>query len=328
MKQSNSTKQELIDKKDHEIILHTPPNHTERLKHYLKKEMNIPSKTVNNHIFIDKIEPKLFLQKLYEDKAKIWRYIDRVYPFQFKSKKYKDVKDFDFEGKTIRVVAHPRKLQKKLLGDLKEDLLNPKTFTHFLSCIKINKKYHYGFYPRELYYKKPKEQNEEKPTSRAYYKILEATQIFNLSLKNNWKVLDIGSAPGGWIEYLEDKVKSITAVDPAELDIKTPKNTIHIKNKAEDSVKELQKQAKFDLLTCDINKDPKETVSILEELTDLIKPEAHIIMTIKIIYKGKNKKKKLVKETKKALKENFKDIQIEWLPSNSKNERTIHAIKK
>lgn len=316
------------DKEAYKILLSTPSNHTKRLKHYFERETGLNINTIQDYLFIKDVQLPKFLERLRKDEARIWRYINRVYPFEYRSKEYGDVTDFDFEGKTIRVVAYPRDLQKRLLKDIEEELLNPKTFTHFLSCVKIDGEYFYGLYPSDLHYKKPVEEENEKPTSRAHYKILESTKIFNISLKSDWRVLDIGSAPGGWIQYLKDRVKSITAVDPAGLHIEIPENTLYIKDKVENSYKELQEQGKFDLVTCDINKDPKETVEILKELTELIKPEGHIIMTIKLVYKGEEGKRKLINNTREALENDFKNIQVEWLPANSKNERTVHAVKK
>ncbi len=51
--------------------------------------------------------------------------------------------------------------------------------------------------------------------SRAHYKLVQIDQRFKL-LRGNARVLELGAAPGGWTNYLQDKVSKgmLVAVDP------------------------------------------------------------------------------------------------------------------
>lgn len=62
----------------------------------------------------------------------------------------------------------------------------------------------------------------------AYYKIFEAVKRFKIPLSKDWVVLDLEATPGGWAQHLSKRVKTVVAVDPAELLFKK-ENAIHIK---------------------------------------------------------------------------------------------------
>jgi 23S rRNA (cytidine2498-2'-O)-methyltransferase len=54
--------------------------------------------------------------------------------------------------------------------------------------------------------------------SRAEFKLLEALEVFGVSLPTHGRALDLGAAPGGWTRLLLEAGLSVIAVDPANLD--------------------------------------------------------------------------------------------------------------
>ncbi len=54
--------------------------------------------------------------------------------------------------------------------------------------------------------------------SRAEFKLLEALEVFGVSLPSRGRALDLGAAPGGWTRLLLEASLSVVAVDPANLD--------------------------------------------------------------------------------------------------------------
>ena len=120
---------------------------------------------------------------------------------------------------------------------------------------------------------------------------------------------------------MSQRVKLVVAVDPADLKIKRD-NIIHIKKKVEDSFEDIRKYAPFDLITCDMNQDPREVSKIILNISEFLNKNAYGIMTIKLIYKNKKGKDRLIDETLNILKEKYKIIGIKKLFSN-RNELTV-----
>ena len=65
-----------------------------------------------------------------------------------------------------------------------------------------------------------KKRNQNNLISRAFFKIEEIDQKYNI-LKSNDFVLDLGAAPGGWSQYFLKKSKNIYAIDISS-DFKLP----------------------------------------------------------------------------------------------------------
>ena len=77
---------------------------------------------------------------------------------------------------------------------------------------------------RDLYVRKSKIDGYR---SRAAYKLEEIDQKFNL-LKNNIKIIDLGSAPGSWSQYITKKIKYCKTVSIDLKDVEKIKNVTHI----------------------------------------------------------------------------------------------------
>ena len=55
---------------------------------------------------------------------------------------------------------------------------------------------------------------ESEQVSRAEFKLLEALDLFGMSLPPGGQALDLGAAPGGWTRILRSHEMTVTAVDP------------------------------------------------------------------------------------------------------------------
>ena len=74
----------------------------------------------------------------------------------------------------------------------------------------------YSLRQQEGYYKGAK---KEKVRARSYFKLEQLDNKFNL-IKENMKIIDLGAAPGGWLEYIDKKVKTSQIIGIDLLEIK------------------------------------------------------------------------------------------------------------
>ncbi|MBD3352515.1 MAG: hypothetical protein GF364_13585 [Candidatus Lokiarchaeota archaeon] len=307
------------------VYIEIPKSHLIRLKNYISDIWKIDCTISNDYILIKDVDLSSLLKRIYNDEIKLWRYITRIYPYNSETKNYEEILTLQFQDKIFRVVGHPKEIEDKLLDDLDDKYeLNPKTFTHYLSTIFLAQNYFYGLYPSHLYYKRPVDSFD--PISRAYYKIYESISIFNISIKKDWKVLDIGSSPGGWVQYFRNRVNSIIAVDPAELKLKDLSGIVHLQKKVEESLEEIKKYGKYNILTCDMNQDPREIAQTINSLSQFMKSDAILILTLKMIFKNKQNQESLVNDTVQILSKEIKNMKVKRLFANSKYEKQLFGV--
>lgn len=102
--------------------------------------------------------------------------------------------------------------------------------------------------------------------SRAEFKLLEALEVFDLSLPVRGKVLDLGAAPGGWTRLLLEADMDVVAVDPAHLDARLvrSKHLEHYRGYAENYLEDAVKRHKhFDVIANDMRMDAREAARLL-----------------------------------------------------------------
>jgi len=245
---------------------------------------------------------------------------------------------------------------------------SPTGFTHLLSAVELDsERVGWGLYTMEQYrdtIARPgdgdRSPNFELNFNRAELKIAEAVQL--LSVKESEAVfgddllaVDVGAAPGGWTGYLaEYKQKegtqvSVIAIDPAELDpeVASLDNVVHLQHKAEvvsrDEGAVLERRGlemvgegwrdKFRLLVCDANMDIRDTLrELVLPLTEFLAPGGVVIVTIKLGRRvGVEGIARKVESANQLLEEGGfrkESIRVHWLFGNSKNERTLFAVKK
>jgi 23S rRNA (cytidine2498-2'-O)-methyltransferase len=121
--------------------------------------------------------------------------------------------------------------------------------------------------------------------SRAELKLLEALDVFGLSLPDKGRTLDLGAAPGGWTRLLLDAGMSVVAVDPARLDERVAKrpHLEHYRGYAEDYLAEARKKAyRFDLIVNDMRMDAREAARTLSNAAPCLRKDGFIISVLKL----------------------------------------------
>lgn len=162
----------------------------------------------------------------------------------------------------------------------------------------------------------------ERPLNRAQWKIREALAAFDIQLPPAARVLDLGSAPGGWAAELADLGAHVVAVDPAELDpqVAARENVRHLRCHAEDLVGRADLAGHFDLLTADMNRDPAEAAGLLSQLAWMLKPGATAVMTVKYVTKRRRQHER---EAREALSPAYEEIRMRRLPHNAKETTAV-----
>ena len=106
---------------------------------------------------------------------------------------------------------------------------------------------------KDFFYKKAKEKGV---VARSYYKIEDLDEKYRL-VKKNYRVMDIGAAPGSWIQYVQDKIGDdgfVLAFDLNPLNISIRPNVTFIEGNIFDfSAEQLKRDYEpFDLMISDV----------------------------------------------------------------------------
>lgn len=121
--------------------------------------------------------------------------------------------------------------------------------------------------------------------SRAEFKLLEALEVFGLTLPSGGTALDMGAAPGGWSRLLLEAGLHVVAVDPARLDPRLYRNPRleHFRGYAENYLEEaLKRRYKFDVIANDMRMDAREAARILVQATPCLRSDGIVISTLKL----------------------------------------------
>lgn len=149
--------------------------------------------------------------------------------------------------------------------------------------------------------------------SRAYYKIAEAFEAFDLPFEEGERVLELGSAPGGASIFLLDQGLNVLGVDPADMDqrVLKYKNFTHLRRPFETITQEAFKED-VDWIISDINLPPTVVIKEVMRMLHFLNPKG-IVLTLKL-----NQPKHLemlddvIEKFKKA---GFKKVSLKYLPS-------------
>ena len=123
---------------------------------------------------------------------------------------------------------------------------------------------------------------EEGQISRAEFKLLEAIDIFGLTLPARGTALDLGAAPGGWTRVLRKLEQYVTAVDPGELDprLASDRGVRHKRMTAEmylDSEPDM-----FDIIVNDMRMDGRDSARLMTSYSLQLYPHGWALMTVKL----------------------------------------------
>jgi len=163
----------------------------------------------------------------------------------------------------------------------------------------------------------------ERPFTRAEFKIREALKAFDVEVTNDFRVLDVGAAPGGWTKVLAGMARRVVAVDPADLhpSVEEMSNVTHLRCRAEDLPEDI---GEFDLITNDMNISPTESAEIMNALAELLRGGGAAIMTVKFVTR---ERRRHTREAIGILEEAYTDFKVKRLPHN-RNETTVYMHKK
>lgn len=123
--------------------------------------------------------------------------------------------------------------------------------------------------------------------SRAEFKLLEALEVFGVTLPDRGRALDLGAAPGGWTRLLLEAGLTVVAVDPAKLDPRLFRHPglIHFRSDAEHYLEVEtpgRKPQMFDVITNDMRMDAREAARLLIKMRSRLRPDGFILSTLKL----------------------------------------------
>jgi len=200
------------------------------------------------------------------------------------------LEQLDFKEKSIRVQAYPAARRQQIIDFLQDrnvHLEPQRGFTHLLTVLVHRDTVYSSLLEEPYFFAKDEDMISEKDViCRAFYKMRESLDRFNINYKEDWKVIDVGAAPGGISYFMATQICPkglVAAIDPAELQLpRIPENLIHLKLKSQDSVPHLQSHGQFDLIMCDVNARPWPMMDMLEPLFPLLKIGGVFLWTIKL----------------------------------------------
>lgn len=150
--------------------------------------------------------------------------------------------------------------------------------------------------------------------SRAYYKMAEAFESFDLPMDIQEKVLELGSAPGGASLFLLEQELRVFGVDPAEMDpsiiknrnfkhIRKPFETLNADNFKED----------IDWIISDINLPPSVVVKEVDRFLTFLEPRG-VVLTLKL---NQDRYLRMLKPIMESYRQKgFKQVELKYLPSH------------
>jgi 23S rRNA (cytidine2498-2'-O)-methyltransferase len=121
--------------------------------------------------------------------------------------------------------------------------------------------------------------------SRSEFKLLEAIEVFGLSLPTEGLALDLGAAPGGWTRLLLDRGLRVIAVDPAALDrrVAARAGVTQIRMTAE---RYRPSAPACRVLVNDMRLRAEASVGIMASYADRLQPGGIAVMTLKLPERG------------------------------------------
>lgn len=123
--------------------------------------------------------------------------------------------------------------------------------------------------------------------SRAELKLLEALEVFNLTLPTEGEALDLGAAPGGWTRLLLQAGLRVVAVDPAmlapALREEARSRLEHKRCSAEVYLAEaLHRSQRFAVITNDMRMDARDAARLLVRAAELLRGDGFVLSVLKL----------------------------------------------
>lgn len=165
--------------------------------------------------------------------------------------------------------------------------------------------------------------------SRAEFKLLEALEVFGVSLPSQGLALDLGAAPGGWTHILLEAGMQVVAVDPAKLDTRISKHRHleYYRGYAEDYLEEaIKRRQKFNVITNDMRMDAREAARLLVQSSKCLLSDGFIISVLKLPHETHEiDPLKNLNEALRLLQRHFATVQARQLFHNRQEVTVITA---
>lgn len=203
-------------------------------------------------------------------------------------------------GAVLRLQTFPSRYQKTIADYLPEGMCHPRDYTHVAQVVYIDGLYLLGIcQPEECYIGNIVETSNGRLTDsvcKAEYKLAEAFRRFGFEFgekRDEMTAIDVGASPGGWSRYLYNEgVGRIIAVDKGEVDCSKSDGKIeHWDMLGQEAIQKLLEheghRESLDVYVCDANLPPPESLAMLRQASELIKPGAYVVVTFKNPYKRK-----------------------------------------
>lgn len=165
---------------------------------------------------------------------------------------------------------------------------------------------------------------EKDAPSRAYYKIAEAYEAFDLPFENQELVLELGSSPGGASLFLLEQDMRVLGVDPADMDpVISKKFDFKHLRKPFEHLTENDFRSNIDWILSDINLPPTIVLREVFRLMTFLEPRG-LLLTLKI---NEMKHLEIIATIRDKIRaQGFTKVELKYLPSHRK-EIALIAIK-
>jgi 23S rRNA (cytidine2498-2'-O)-methyltransferase len=122
---------------------------------------------------------------------------------------------------------------------------------------------------------------EAEQVSRSEFKLLEALQVFELTLPQAGSALDLGASPGGWTRLLRRAGLAVTAVDPGDLDprVTADAGVHHIRTTAQEF---RCRPGEFAVIVNDMRMDARDSARLMLDYAVCLDPAGFALMTLKL----------------------------------------------
>jgi len=183
--------------------------------------------------------------------------------------------------------------------------------------------------------------------SRAEFKLLEALEVFGVTLPERGRALDLGAAPGGWTRLLLEAGLHVVAVDPAQLDprLVAPRFIVgdsfivgeprleHYRGYAETYLEDARRGVslpppvrRFDVITNDMRMDAREAARLLVQARQCLRTDGFVISTLKLPHATREiDPLKTLKEALSLLRRHYGIVQARQLFHNRQEVTVVAA---
>lgn len=156
---------------------------------------------------------------------------------------------------------------------------------------------------------------DEPVPNRAGLKLLEALDAFEICLRPNDHVLDLGAAPGAWTDIMRRRGLCITAVAPNAMYEWLQDNPLVqiVSSTAEDYLDRCVES--YDLLLNDMILDAQDSARLMLDYAQFLRSEGIAIMTLKLRHRNRLR---VMDHALRILRKAYKIIRIRQLVHNKK----------